>query len=250
MIPWIPIFPMMNELDYNEKPPTLYSIMNSIVNYNKIYEERTNIYNLAKEARTQIFDFSYPLDSTIDKEEFECIILNHFIKRRIGTETVTEFKINLNVRLNSIMPVYNKLFNLLYTSKGFGNTITKSGTNAKETNITNNLTTNTKSKSSNSQESETLTDDRSSELPQNQLSNLQNGSYASNASYTKQNANGTNNSSDESGTESKQNQNSNDNTMYEENETNTNMIEILNSELQSIYNRLFKDLDDLFYQLV
>lgn len=250
MIPFIPIFPLMNRIEFNEKPPTLYSIMQSIVNYHVPYHERTNIYNLAKEARSKIFDFDYPLDSSVDKEEFECVILNHFIKRRIGTETVTEFKINLNVRLNSIMPIYNKLFNLLFTSKGFGNIITKTGNNNKKVNTTNKVDTSTNANTTGNNTQNTITDSRNSELPQNQLQNLKDGSYASNSDYTTQDVTNNIKSQDTSTSSQSQNGNTIDDTVYEENETNTNMLEILNSEMQSIYNRLFKDLDDLFYQLV
>ncbi len=249
IFPWIPIFPTLDKIIYNEKPPTVYSIMNSIVNYNKPYHERTKITELAEKSREKIFDFAYPLDNNINKKEFECMILNHFIKRRIGTETVTEFKINLCTRLNSIMPIYNKLFNLLSSSKGFGNVITKTGTNNRKSNSENNLNSTTNSNTSGTNTQNIITDNRNSELPQSQLENLQNGSYASNANYTKQDSNNNTNSADESTTNSNQNTNLTDNTEYEENETNTNMLEILNSEVQSIYNRIFSDLDDLFYQL-
>ena len=43
----------------NPKPPTLYSIMNSMANFNQ--EEKTKIRNLAKATRERIFDFDYVL---------------------------------------------------------------------------------------------------------------------------------------------------------------------------------------------
>lgn len=75
-----PIYPM-NLMMYNDKPPTLYSIMNSIANYQT--DEKVKIRDLAKNTRSKIFNFDYPLDESVDKEQFECMILNHFIKRRI-----------------------------------------------------------------------------------------------------------------------------------------------------------------------
>ena len=92
-------------------PQTLYSIMNSICNFEA--EERTNIYDLASGARSTIFDFNYPLSTHVNKAEFEILILKHFIMRRIGFDTPTAFKIALEVKLNEIMPRYNKLFDLL-----------------------------------------------------------------------------------------------------------------------------------------
>ena len=94
-----------------EKPPTIYTILESIVNYGK--DEKTKIKDLAKEGRTTIFDFDYPLTNKISKQDFECMILNHFLMRRIGFETVTAFKIQLNVKINEIMPVYNKMFDAI-----------------------------------------------------------------------------------------------------------------------------------------
>lgn len=107
---FVPFIPVMNE-----KPPTLYSLLQSIVNYGK--DEQTKIKDLAKVGRTTIFDFDYPLSDKITKEDFECMILNHFLMRRIGFETLTAFKIQLNVKMNSIMPMYNKLIDLLYEEK-------------------------------------------------------------------------------------------------------------------------------------
>ena len=96
---------------WNEKPPTLYSILESIVNFDK--EDKTKIKDLAKSGRETIFNFTYPLSNKVVKEDFECMILNHFIMRRIGFETVTAFRIQLNVKLNEIMPMYNKMFDML-----------------------------------------------------------------------------------------------------------------------------------------
>ena len=89
----------------NPKPPTLYAIMNSIANYDA--EEKTKIRNLAKATHEKIFDFDYPLSNKVDKEEFECQILNHFIMRRIGQETFTAFQLFLENKLNEILPYYN-----------------------------------------------------------------------------------------------------------------------------------------------
>ena len=91
-----------------DKPPTVYSILESIVNYGK--EDKTKIKDLAKVGRFKIFDFDYPLSDKISKEDFEIMILNHYLQRRIGFDTVTAFKIQLDVKLNEIMPLYNKMF--------------------------------------------------------------------------------------------------------------------------------------------
>ena len=136
-------------------PPTLYSLMNSICNYGT--DVKTNTYNLARNSRTTIFDFDYPLSSKLDREEFEVLILNHFMMRRIGFDTPTAFKIALSVKLNEIMPMYNKLFDALYGWDIFndGETVAriKSENGESESNIDSTITS----------------DRRNSNVPQNQI---------------------------------------------------------------------------------
>ena len=50
--------------DYN-LPPTLYSLLNSIVNFDK--EDKTKIKDLAMSGKYKIFDFEYPLSDNINK---------------------------------------------------------------------------------------------------------------------------------------------------------------------------------------
>ena len=104
------LYPYMQFNVIDNRPPTLYSILNSIVNYDKTEDEKTKIRDLYKEGRKTIFDFSYPLTTHINKEDFEKMILNHFITRRIGFDTVELFRIKLDIKLNEIMPMYNKMF--------------------------------------------------------------------------------------------------------------------------------------------
>ena len=143
--------PIPNDLD---RPPTLYSILESIVNYGT--DDKTKIKDLAKEGRGTIFNFTYPLSNKISKEEFETNILNHFIERRIGFETVTMFRIKLNVKLNEIMPKYNKLFDSLDEWDLFKDgEIVEREQNFDGT--TNNLTNQTNEKTSNTENSNTTT---------------------------------------------------------------------------------------------
>ena len=117
LVPFVPCI--------NERPPTIYSLLESIVNYGK--DDKTKIKDLASAGRSTIFDFDYPLSNKITKEDFEKMILNHFLMRRIGFETLTAFKIQLNVKLNEIMPMYNKLIDLLYSENAFGEITKRTG---------------------------------------------------------------------------------------------------------------------------
>ena len=216
-------------------PPTLKSLMNSICNYGK--EEKTNIYNLAKGSRETIFNFDYPLSDKVNREDFEIMILNHYIHRRIGFDTPTEFRIALNVKLNEIMPRYNKLFDMLdgWDLYNGGEVTTRvqtdSGTNALNNTVNANNTN--------------ISDRRNSNVPQNELEDVQNGSYMTDYNYdTNTDSNTT--VSDTSGT--------NSNTTNEEiTRSPSDKIRIYKEFMENvnnIYSLIFKDLDSLFYGLV
>ena len=228
---------------WNEKPPTLYSILESIVNFDK--EEQTKIKDLAKAGRSTIFNFTYPLSENISKEDFECMILNHFIMRRIGFDTLTAFKIQLDVKLNEIMPMYNKLIDLLYEENAFGEITKKTG---KDNRVVQNATTNEMENSSNTSH-ENISDRRGSDTPQNHLENIRDGSYVTEYHYDKDNSKNT----DTSKSNGKSNSNTKDDNIYEETTSRINLFEVyakLNEEIKNIYTMIFKDLDCLFYQLV
>lgn len=227
------IFPVMFPILPNDhpEPPTLYSLLNSIVNYGET--EQTKIKDLAKEGRSTIFDFSYPLSSKIERQDFECMILNKFLMRRIGYETLTAFKIALNVKLNEIMPNYNKLFDALD-----GWDILEDG--EVETRV--NEETNTTSTSTSSENSGTE-DLRYSNTPQNRLTDVQNGSYVTDYNYNTSSSEG----SAEGSSEGTRN--------IEETITRTpsNKMEIYKNFIESktnIYSMIFSDLEVLFYGMI
>lgn len=238
------------------KPPTIYSILESIVNPDADLNEpapEVKIKDLAKAGRQTIFNFDYPLTSNITKEKFETMILNHFLQRRIGFETVTAFRIQLDVKLNEIMPLYNKMFDALENWEIFndGETTTRTGTDNRTTQSIN------KTNNSLSNESTTNTNDtsdrRNSQLPQNQLEDVRNGSYVTNYNYDT-NTNSGSDSSTSQGTSEATN-NGTDNNVYNETikRTPADKIEILKEmqeNIKSIYTMIFKDLECLFYQLV
>ena len=216
-------------------PPTLKSLMNSICNYGK--EEKTNIYNLAKGSRETIFNFNYPLSDKVNRENFEIMILNHYIHRRIGFDTPTEFRIALNVKLNEIMPRYNKLFDMLdgWDLYNDGEVTTRVQTD----NGTNTLNNTVNANNTN------ISDRRNSNVPQNELEDVQNGSYMTDYNYdTNTDSNTT--VSDTSGT--------NSNTTNEEiTRSPSDKIRIYKEFMENvnnIYSLIFKDLDSLFYGLV
>ena len=247
MFPMYPPFGMMwpNILklrnDYPE-PPTVYSILNSYVNYAK--DEPEKIKDLAKTGRAVFFDFVYPLTDKIEKEAFEVMILNRFMMRRIGYETVTAFKLQLNVKLNSIMPIYNKLFDALDGWEIFNdgekvtrtNTVNRSGT---DVNNTTGSVTSTDS---------SISDQRYSDTPQNHLSDVTSGEYVTD--YRKNSDSG----SSQSNTTGSSTTNSNGTENVSETiiRTPADKMSLYRSFIESrksIYDMIFNDLEDLFYKI-
>ena len=238
------------------KPPTIYTILEAIVNPDVDLNDpapEVKIKDLAKAGRSTIFNFDYPLTSNITKEKFETMILNHFLQRRIGFETVTAFRIQLDVKLNEIMPLYNKMFDALENWEIFndGEVTTRTGTDnrtSQSTNNTSNQLTNHSTTSTND-----ISDRRNSELPQNQLEDLRNGSYVTNYNYDTNTNNGEDNSTSQ-GTSQATNQGT-DNNVYNETVTRTPADKIailkeMQENIKSIYSLIYKELDCLFYSLI
>ena len=216
-------------IDYND-PPTIYALLNSYVNYDR--ENKIPIKDLAKNGRDLFFNFEYPLTTNINREDFEIMILNHFLMRRIGYDTVTAFNIALSVKINDIMPKYNKLFDSM-----IGWDLFRDGELTERTVENENNTLATAS----GQASNT-SDRRYAELPQNQLSNLRDGSYVTDYNYDQDSGNTSNTSSaTDTGTLHE--------VISKSNMDKISLYKEFSKELDSVYTLIFKELDPLFYGL-
>lgn len=233
--------------DINMRPPTLYALLESIVNFGT--DEKTKIKDLASVGRTTIFNFDYPLFHGIDRAEFETMILNKFIMRRIGYETVTAFQIALNVKLNEIMPTYNKLFEAMEYWRLFedGEKIEREQNDTRNSKVDTTMQSNNTSNTT----SQDIADLRESELPQSEIDNVKNASYLTKYNLNTNNANGTD--------VSEQHSTGNNQTAEAGNlkeiikRSPANNIDVYTkflTEKQNIYTMIFKDLDSLFYQLI
>lgn len=232
-----------NFMTFPVEPPYLYNILESILNWHEI--DRTSIYDLAKNGKQYIFDFDFPLSSKVDRDNFEELIINKFLQRRIGFPTMTSFKIALNVKLNEIMPMYNKMFDCLVDWSLFndGEVETRESTEQEDTSSSTSATTETSSSSS------VAEDRRFSDTPENRISDVQDGNYITEYNY---NTNTGTDAGSSSGTTS--GEGSRDKTL---NETITRspkdkiaLYKEYQESVRSIYTMIFKDLDCLFYQLV
>lgn len=243
--PFIPFIP-----PNCDKPPTIYSILETIVNGNVINpDNNAKIKDLAKLGHSTIFDFDYPLSENLKKEDFETLILNHYMMRRIGFETVTAFRIALSSKLNEIMPLYNKMFDAMENWDIFnsGEVTLREGEDLRNTvnDTTNELENNSKTNS------ETISDRRNSDLPQDEIDNVKDGSYLTNYSLDTD----TSNSQDTSKSKGKANSKTNDKNNYYEKITKSpedklSIMKEMQENIKSIYTLIFKELDVLFFGLV
>lgn len=211
------------------KPPTVYFLLDSIVNYGK--DEKTKIKDLASEGRTRFFNFDYPLTNKVDKATFETNILNHFMMRRIGAETFTAFQINLNAKMNEIMPLYNMMFDSLDGIDLLNESYTRTGTD-------NSNTTNSIENTSN-----TTSDRRYSDTPQNRLSEVQSGEYVTEYNLDSNNDHSTSDGESE-------NVRTYSETVTKSPSNKIQHLKELQKEIKSIYSLIYEDLDDLFYGLI
>ena len=62
------------------------------------------------ENNVEIFDFDYPFYNEERRNQFEQHFIEHFYFDEIGEETVARFKQRLKIKLNLIMPYWNKIF--------------------------------------------------------------------------------------------------------------------------------------------
>lgn len=207
--------------DY-DLPPTIYSILKSFVYYD---DTQPKIKDLASTGRENIFDFDYPLSTHVEKEDFETMILNHFLMRRIGYDTMTAFKIALNVKLNEIMPMYNKMFDALDGWDIFndGERVVETGENT----LTNETT------------SENTSDRRYSDTPQNEIQNVKDGKYITDYNFDTDNGSV---SSESNGSDSR--------TITRTPSDKIKVYKEFIENKKSIMTMIFEDLDSLFYGLV
>lgn len=131
-----------------------------------------------EDTREYIFDFDYPVLDETTKKRIEVAILKHYYFREIAFETIGEFKIKLNDRLNLIMGRYNAMYQKqdLSLSPYINSYLNESGDSIATSGVNNENWQTT------------------SDTPNGILNDLKEGRYSSLATYTT-NEDDTNNSS-------------------------------------------------------
>lgn len=221
------------------KPLNILSILKMYDSTPKVLNNKIN--ELPRLYHSNIFDFEYPLSEKINKDEFEIKIIKHFITRRINYETINMFKLALDDKLNTIMPMYNLYFDSIFTNTDLLSEKTV------DTTIENNTNSNNSSSVTNSSgNSSNISDNRSSETPQNDISSVQNGEYLSNYDFN------TITSTDSTNSSVSTNNSSNGNSTINYNHIkylNGNEIKDLIQNLNNVYELIYNDLESLFYQI-
>ena len=121
-----------------------------------------------EDTREYIFDFDYPVLDEATKKRIEIAILKHYYFREIAFETIGEFKIKLNDRLNLIMGRYNAMYEKqdLTLSPYINSYLSESGQSASNSDVNNENWQTT------------------SDTPRGILTDLKEGKYSSLATYT------------------------------------------------------------------
>ena len=220
LTPTYPMNQVTADLIMNPKPPTLYAILNSIANYDS--ETKTKIRNLAQATHDKIFDFNYTLSSALNKDDFEIDILNHYMMRRIGFETVTAFQLSLETKLHEILPYYNLMLDAFKDFNLFdsGEIVTR------QTNDNRNSTSRSDSRGEN----------RFSKYPLDQLNDINDGSYVSNQT-----------TNDISSNASASDTNQTNETITRTPIDKINIYKSFLETKQSVMSMIYKELDILFY---
>lgn len=252
------IFPLnknfIDGLMFNDLPPTLYSIMESIVNYDKEENEKVKIRDLPSQARSTIFNFTYPINETVlNKEEFETIFLKHYMFRRINFDTVESFRIHLDIKLNSIMPKYLLMLDGFSKLNFLGNVETHTRSEniigRDSTSRTDNSTNNLSNTTSDSTTSKT----KFSDTPQNLINDVDDGAYVSEYTDVSNTGSATSTSNGSSSLTSSNITDKTNSTSETITITKADEIEEYKKYLEvcnSIYEMIFKECDSLFYGVI
>lgn len=238
----------------NDLPPTLYSIMQSLVNYDT--DEPIKIKDMWQKAREYIFNFDYVLSCNVSRETFEHNILNHYLMRRINFDTVTLFQIMLENKLSEILPKYNMIWDSMQ-----GWDIFKSGTTTRE--YTDNTTTSNTVNNSvngsitgeNTGTTNTVNNTGYSDTPQSNIDDINSSEYLTEYTHKVSDNTITNNTSTTTSNTSTNTDNGKSDKTINEVVTRTadNELYLLiqfQTEYNNIWTMLYKDLDCLFYGLV
>lgn len=230
-----------------------------------------NIESIIKDSKDKIFDFDFPIFDEDYRSVIETKILRHYYTREIGMETVGLWKHFLNMRMNEIMPYYNKLyeseliafnplFDVDYKIEHSGSDQSNSNSvGVTERNTTYNETQNAERTSENSNSSNNLSSsdsmDKFADTPQGGLDNLRKDKYLTNARQVENitnadiNSNGNESENIENSRTGNNVENTNDNRINEINNTDEYINHIVGKQNGVSYSKLLKEFRETFLNI-
>lgn len=88
-------------------PPTLRKLCTTLTGMS---EDENTLEQIIAEATPLIFNFTYPMFNENHKQSLEQKIIKRYFFREISCESVAEWQLRLDAKMNEIMPYYNKLY--------------------------------------------------------------------------------------------------------------------------------------------
>lgn len=154
-----------------------------------------DVNNIIETAAPKIFSFDFPMFDENYRSVLEKKILKHYYTREIGLETYGLWQLKLDTKMNEIMPYFNQRyksetleFNPLYdfdvtrdhkNQKGETGKLVGSATNTGESDNTGTVTDS--GTSSQKDDNSATRTNKFSDTPQGALTNVENGTYLTNA---------------------------------------------------------------------
>ena len=169
--------------------------------------------------------------------------------RRIGFDTYMSFKIHLKNKLNEIMYKYNAMLNEFSNLDFLG--VSEVHTRTVDDDRTTNSSSRTDSTNSSTGSSSSTSDNRYSDTPENQLTDVQNGTYLTDYTYNQQTGSSTASATGAS-TLSSSVTDSNDisETISIHRGDSTDEYLKYQNKINNIYTMMYKELDSLFYGII
>lgn len=214
-------------------------------------EDEENVTDILEKSWNLVFNFDFPIYDEKHRQELCTKILLHYYFREIGTETIGAWHIKLQMKMNEIMPYYNKLYQVL--DENFSLSKTRESFRTLEHTGKNDFTGNVNTVNTNSSNVNNMdnTVNKFLDTPQGGLDGILDTDYLTNATINDVNStqNITNNSSGDTSTKNLNNDEYSDNEHKYGNFDILENVEKYNSEKFNIDLAIINELNSLFMKL-
>ena len=155
-----------------------------------------SVNDIIQRAIPSVFNFDFPIYDESYRNVLCGKILKHYYMREIGAETVGQWKLWLDAKLNEIMPYYNELYRSAMIEFNPMYDVDLTTTHNRKNNGT--TDSSQSGSSSGSSRSDNTTRDAFSDTPQGALDNVENLTYLTNARKVTNDSNASGSSTNQS----------------------------------------------------